>query len=76
MRKKDKIIKKLKAQLGFDYDEDNEEDVKEQGPLAITQGLGEDIEEEGAKQDKAEEAKQAPIVEKKRKAKAPPKARP
>ena len=41
MRKKDKIIKKLKTQLGVDDDEeDNEEDAKEQGPLAIIQGLG------------------------------------
>ena len=75
MRKKEKIIKKLKTQLGVDDDEeDNEEDAKEQGSLAITQGLGED--EDSAKQEKDEEAKQAPIPKNKRKAKAPPKARP
>ena len=72
MRKKDKIIKKLKTQLGVDDDEeDNEEDVEEQAPLAITQGLGED--EEGVKQEKDKEAEEAPPAEKKRKAKAPPK---
>ena len=43
--------------------------------LAITQGLGEDIEEEGVEQDKVEEVEQAPPVEKKRKAKAPLKPR-
>ena len=35
LRKKDKILKKLKAQLGVDDEENNEEDVKEQGPFAI-----------------------------------------
>ena len=71
LRKKDKIVKKLKAQLGVDDEEDNEDDVEEQGRLAITQGLGEDVE-----QDEAKKAKQAPVVHKKRKAKAPPKAKP
>ena len=49
MKKKDKMVKKLKAKLGVgDEDEDDEEEeVEEQGPLAITQGLGEDKEEEG-----------------------------
>ena len=48
LRKKDKIIKKLKTQLGVgDDEEDVEEEAKEEGPLAITQGLGEDV--EGAK---------------------------
>ena len=36
MRKKDKIIKKLKTQFGVDdEEEDNEEEAKEEGPLAI-----------------------------------------
>ena len=54
MKKKEKMVKKLKARLGVDDDEedDEEEEVEEQGPLAITQGLGEDIEEEGAKAEK------------------------
>ena len=44
MRKKDKIIKKLKTQLGVgDDEEDVEEEAEEEGPLAIKQGLGEDI---------------------------------
>ena len=68
LRKKHKIVKKLKAQLGVDDEEDNEEDAEEQGPLAITQGLGEDI-EEGVKQEKNEEAEQEPPVEKKEKLK-------
>ena len=74
IRKKNKIVKKLKAHLGVDDEEDDEEDAKEQGPLAITQGLGEDT-KEGAEKEKDEEAKQAPLVEKKRKAKARPKPR-
>ena len=41
MRKKDKIIRKLKTQLGV---EDVDEEAKEEGPLAITQGLGEEEE--------------------------------
>ena len=37
MRKKDKIIKKLKTQLGVgDDEEDIQEDAEEEGPLAIT----------------------------------------
>ena len=44
MKKKEKMVKKLKARLGVEDDEkdDEEEEVEEQGPLAITQGLGED----------------------------------
>ena len=44
MRKNDKIIKKLKSQLGVGDDEEDVEEAKEEGPLAITQGLGGDIE--------------------------------
>ena len=78
MKKKDKMVKKLKARLGVEDDEndDDEEEVEEQGPLAITQGLGEDKDEEGAKLEKVEEAKQAPKAKKKRKAKTEPIARP
>ena len=74
MKKKDKIMKKLKSQLGIEDDEENEEEAKEEGPLAITQGIGEDA--EVVKQEIKEEAKQAPIKEKKRKATAPQKPRP
>ena len=75
MRKKDKIIKKMKSQSGVgDDDEEDVEEANEEGPLAITQGLGEDT--EGAKQEGEEEAEQTPPIEKKRKAKEPPKPRP
>ena len=66
MKKKDKIMKKLKSQLGIKDDEGNEEEAEEEGPLAITQGIGED----------AEVAEHAPIKEKKRKTTTPPKPRP
>ena len=58
MKKKDKMVKKLKARLGVEDDEedDDEEEAKEQGPLAITQGLGEDKDEEGVELEKIEEA--------------------
>ena len=38
MKKKEKMVKKLKARLGVDDDEedDEEEEVEQQGPLAIT----------------------------------------
>ena len=54
MKKKEKLVKKLKARLGMEDDEedDEEEEAKEQGPLAITQGPGEEKDEEGAKQEK------------------------
>ena len=40
MKKKEKMVKKLKARLGVDDDEedDEEEEVEEKGPLAITKG--------------------------------------
>ena len=65
MKKKDKMVKKMKEKLGVDDEEDDEEDAKDQGPMAITQGLGEDVEEEGVGQEKDKEVKQAPLVEKK-----------
>ena len=49
LKKKDKIVKKLKAKFGEgDEEEDDEEEEEEegQGPLEITQGLGKDKEEE------------------------------
>ena len=55
MKKKNKIIKKLKSQLGINYGEKNVEEVEEEGPLAITQGIGEDA--EMAEQETKEEAK-------------------
>ena len=38
LKKKDRMVKKLKAKLGEDVDEE-EEEVEGQGPLALTQGL-------------------------------------
>ena len=78
MKKKDKMLKKLKERLGVEDDEedDDEDEAEEQVPLAITQGLGEDKDEEGAKPEKIVEAKQAPKAKKKRKAKIEPIARP
>ena len=57
MKKKEKMVKKMKERLGVEDDEedDDEEKAKGQGPLAITQGLGEDKDEEGAKKEKIEE---------------------
>ena len=62
MKKKEKMVKKLKTRLGVedDEDDDDEEEAEEKGPLAITQGLDEDKDEEGAKQEKIEEVEQAP----------------
>lgn len=89
MKKKDKLIKKIKKRFGVEAvgtteeeevgeeeeDSENEEEGElEQGPLQLTQGLGED-KEEGVKE---EEAKEAPIRTKvtKRKAKAQPTPQP
>ena len=86
IKRKDKLVKKLKKKFGADLgevgtteeakeisddeDEDKGEDELEQGPLQLTQGLGEDKDESA----KEEQAKEAPIRAKviKRKAKAPP----
>ena len=46
LKKKDKMVKKLKAKLGEGVEEE-EEEVEGQGPLALTQSLGQDKEEEG-----------------------------
>lgn len=74
MKKKDKLVKKIKDQFGIGEEEieeeEDEEEVEEiQGPLALTQGLGEDVEEEV---EETEKEKGTPEVTKKRKAKAPP----
>ena len=78
LKKKDKMVKKLKVRFGEgDEEEDKEEEeVEEQGPLAITQGLGDEKEEEAAKAEEKEEVEQAPKDNKKRKAKSQPIAKP
>ena len=61
LKKNEKLIKKLKAKFGEgtvgDNDEEDEEE-EEQGkiPLSLTQDMGEDEEEEGAKEEQAKEA--------------------
>ena len=56
IKKKDKIVKKLKANFGEGAEEDEEEDTQAQEPLALTQGMGEDKEEEETEGAKGEEA--------------------
>ena len=64
INKKDRLVKKLKAKFGegtTEGEEDDEEEYEEegeqdQGPLALTQGMGEDMEEEGVEEEEAEEA--------------------
>lgn len=69
LKKKEKLVKKLKAKLGEGTAEGEEDEG--QGPLEMTQGMGEDAEQE----DSAEE--EAPKVEpKKRKEKKKPTAQP
>ena len=83
VKKKDKLIKKLKKRFGTDFEStgtiaeeeeadeedesENEEDDPRQGPLQLTQGLGED-KEEGAKEE--EEVEEAPTKTKATKRKA------
>ena len=70
IKKKDRLVKNLKARFreGIveeeeDEEVDDDEDEQGQGPLALTQGMGEDAkEEEGAKY------KAAKVEPKKRKA--------
>ena len=79
LKKKDKLVRKLKAKFGEgagdeeeedDEEEEEEEELQAQEPLALTQGMGEEIEkEEGAKEEKIKEVP-IPIDPKKRKAKA------
>ena len=81
LKKKDRLVKNLKAKFGKganekeedDDEEDEEEKQKQtQEPLALTQGMGEDKEEEETKGVKGEKAKEAPTQAepKKRKVKA------
>ena len=58
IKRKNRLVKKLKAKFGEgateaeeEEDDESDEDGDEQGegPLALTQGMGEDV-EEGAKQ--------------------------
>jgi hypothetical protein len=69
LKKKEKLVKKIKDQFGIGEEEEEEvEEVEEtQAPLALTQGLGEDIQEETEKEKEAEET-----PTKKRKAEATP----
>ena len=64
LKKKDKLVKKLKVRFGEGTiegeEEDEEEEKKDQGLLALTQGMGEDIEEEGAKEDQVDESPTKP----------------
>ena len=73
LKKKDKMVRKMKAKFGEGAGDDDEEEEEVQGqePLALTQGMGEDQEEEGAEE---EEAKEAPtkLEPKKMKAKEQP----
>lgn len=53
LKKKDKLLKKIKKKFGEEIeaeakeeeDENDDEDEQEQGPMELTQGLGEDKEE-------------------------------
>lgn len=80
IKKNDKLVKKLKAKFGEGAEQEEEEEEEEsqaQAPLSLTQGLGEDQQEEetkvveGAKEEEVKEAP-TPIEPKKRKAKAQP----
>ena len=64
LKKKDKLVRKLKAIFGEgttkgdkddDEQEDGEEAEQDQGPLALTQGMREDIEKESVKEEQANE---------------------
>ena len=78
LKKKDKLVKKLKAKIGEGEEEEEEEEDEEeeqaeaQEPHALTQGMEEDKEEEETKDAKGEEVKEEPTLSKpkKRKAKA------
>ena len=70
LKEKDRLVKKLKEIFGegaAEEDEEEEEEEQGQGPLALTQSMGEDTEE--AKGVEEEQTNEAPKVEaKKRKA--------
>jgi hypothetical protein len=78
-KKINKLVKKIKEQFGVgeeDVEEEEEEEEEAQGPLAITQGLGDDQEEETEEVEKIEKEKETPKAAKKRKAEAPPAEKP
>ena len=65
LKKKDKLVRKPKEKFGEgagddeeedDQEDDEEEDVQVQEPLVLTQGMCEDQEEEGVKEEEVEEA--------------------
>ena len=69
VKRKEKLVRKIKKRFGVDIEivgaPAEEEDEHGQGPMKLTQSLGED-KEEGAEE---EEAKEEPTQDKKRKAK-------
>ena len=80
LKKKDKLVKKLKARFGegtIEGQEDYEEEEQQysQGPLSLTQGMGEDEEEECVEEEEAKEAP-AKLEPKKSKASTQPLAKP
>ena len=82
MKRKEKLVRKIKKKFGQgiegaveeEEEDESEEEEQGQGPMELTQGLGED-KEEGAKE---EESKEVPTQaeSKKRKAKLQPLAQP
>ena len=66
LKKKDRLVKNLKEKFGKGANEEEEEEDEEdeeeqtQEPLALTQSMGEDKEEEKIEVSKGEEAKEAP----------------
>lgn len=71
LKKKDKMVKKLKAKLGEGKAEGDEVEEESEGPLEITQGMGEDAEQEESDEEEAPKAEP-----KKRKEKKQPTAQP
>ena len=67
LKKKDKLVKKLKAKLGEGKAKGEEEEEESEGPLELTQGMGEDAEQEESAEEEAPKAET-----KKRKAKKQP----
>ena len=58
LKKKDKIVRKVKAKFGEgvgdegdDEEDEEEEEEKGQEPLALTQGMGEDVEEQATEEE-------------------------
>ena len=78
LKKKNKLVRKLKARFGEGTTKDEEDDEHEeeeakqcQGPLSLTQGMGEDVEEEGAEEEQAKEAPRKPKPKKRKEKKQP-----